>query len=278
MSVSFPAVPARTGRSGALIQQARMVKVLAATAFKVRYTDTALGYFWSLARPLGLFAVLYVVFGLAFRLEHMVPNYPIFLLLGLVLFFFFSEATSRTMSSIVEQGPLLRRVAFPPLVIVIAATVFSLINFGLNLVALTVFVAGSGIAPNFSWLLLIPLMLELYVFTLAVSMILGTLHARFRDMEAIWELVTRIFFYASAIFFPVQLLPAWAERLTLVIPFGQVMQDVRALVLPPHDALTAADLLGGPIGYVWPLAITAGLFLIAIAFFRRQQPWFAERL
>ncbi len=255
-----------------------MVKVLAVTEFKVRYTDTALGYFWSLARPLGLFGVLYVVFGLAFRLDQMVPNYTIFLLLGLVLFFFLSDATTRTMTAIIDRGPLLRRVAFPPVVIVLAASVTSLINFALNLVALAVFVAASGIAPRLDWLGLVPLMAELYIFTLALSMVLATLHVRFRDMEAIWELVTRIFFYASAIFFPIQFLPGWAERLTVLIPFGQVMQDFRALVLYNQDVLTAADLLGGPLGYLWPLGITAGLLALAIVFFQRQQPWFAERL
>jgi len=270
-------VPRPTGRS-ALAQQARMVKVLAGATLKLRYADATLGYFWTLAEPLGLFAVLYVVFGQAFRLDATVPNYAIFLLIGIALFQFFSEATTRTMGEIVAQSQLMRKLPLPPLVIVLAVSVSSLIDFALHAVALAVFIAISGIAPHLDWLALIPLVLELYVFVLGVSMIVAALHAQFRDMRSIWDLGTRMFFYGSAIFFPVSLLPGWAQAVVLGNPFGQVMQDARALILDSNDTVTVPDAMGGPLGYAVPLLLTALLFAFGYVFFRRRQPWFAEGL
>jgi len=255
-----------------------MVRVLAGATLKQRHKDSVLGYFWSLAQPLGLFAVLYLVFGHAFRLDDRIPNYPIFLLIGFSLFLFLAEAPARTMSELLAQSQLMRKLPLSPLIVVIAVSVTSLIDFGFYIAALAVFVGVSGIVPQLDWLGLIPLVLELYIFILGVSMIAATLNARFRDMGAIWDILTRAFFYGSAIFFPVQLLPQWAERLALVNPFGQVMQDARVLVLYDQDIVTLPEVLGGPIAYAVPVAITAGLFAFGLLFFRWRQPWFAEGL
>lgn len=276
MSATIPADAGRPRRSGDLAYHARIVKVLAGTAFKVKYADSVLGYFWSLARPLALFSILYVIFGRALGLGATNEHYPLFLLLGIALFTFFQDATTRTMTSIVDQSPLLRKIAFPRIIIPVSATVTALITFGLSLVAVAIFVAWSRIAPDLSWLLLVPLLLELYVFVLGVSLILATLFARFQDIGAIWEIAIRVFFYGFGIIFPLELLPGWAERLIALNPFTQVMQDVRAIVLP-GEIVTAADVLGGPIGRLAPIAIAAAIFVASIVFFKRHESWFAER-
>ena len=262
----------------ALAQQARIVRILARTAFKLRYADSILGYFWSLARPFALFLILYVVFGRALGLADTAFSYPIFLLLGIVLFTYFTDATIRGMSSIVDQNPLLRRLAFPRLIIPISASVTVLINFALSLVAAVIFIAWSKIVPRVEWLLLFPLFLELFFFSLGVALLLAPLNARFRDVGVIWELALRVFFYASAIIFPLQVLPAWAQKILVVIPFGQILQDVRAIVLDSPEILTVADVLGGPIAYAVPLMATALLVVGALAFFKRQESWFAEQV
>jgi ABC-2 type transport system permease protein len=263
--------------TGSVAHQARVVRVLALTAFKLKYTDSALGYFWSLARPLALFGVLYVVFGRALGLGT-TEHYPVFLLLGVVLYTFFSDATMTTMISIVEHNSLLRKVAFERLIIPVSSSVTALINFGLNLLAIVAFAAWEGIVPGLDWLLLIPLFLELYVFVLGVSLILATLFARLRDVGDIWEVALRVFFYAFAIIFPLQLLPLWAQRVIVLNPFAQVMQDVRAIVLGGTQTVTVTDVLGGALGLLAPLAIAILLFVGGIVFFKREEHWFAEQV
>jgi ABC-2 type transport system permease protein len=261
-----------------VVWQAHIVRVLAGTQFKLRYADSVLGYFWSLARPLALFAILYAVFGRALRFDGVVENYALFLLLGIVLFYFFSDATSRTLISIVEQGPLLRRVAFPRLIVPFSVTETAFLTFAMNLVAITAFLAWRRITPEVEWLLLVPLFVELNIFVLGVSLLLATLYVRFRDIAVIWELALRVCFYSLAIIYPVQLLPSWAEKAVLVVPFAQVMQDVRAVILPGSDVVTIADVLGGPTARLIPIGVSLALFALSVLIFRREEPWFAEKV
>jgi ABC-2 type transport system permease protein len=261
-----------------VLWEGRIVRVLAGTQFKLKYTDSALGYFWSLARPLALFAILYTVFGRGLSFGGLVDHYGLFLLLGVVLFFFFSDASRRTMSSIVDQGALLRRVAFPRLIIPVSVTQTAFLTFVMNLIAIGALIAWNRIIPSVNWFLLVPLIVELNLFVLGISLLLAALYVRFRDIAVMWELATRVFFYAAAIIYPVQRLPLWAERLVLMIPFTQVMQDVRAIVLPGDDIVTIGDVLGGPVAWLIPVGATIVLFTIGIIVFKREEPWFAERV
>jgi ABC-2 type transport system permease protein len=273
--MSVRAVAGAQGGADRLRWQLRMIWMLARTEFKLRYTDSALGYFWTLARPLALFGIIYVVFARALKIsagEH----YTIYLLIGIVLYTFFQDATSRTMSSIVDQSQLLRRLSFPRIIVPMSASVSALITFLLNLVAVSAFVVWERLAPGLEWLLVVPLLLELYIFVLALSLILATLFARLRDVGAIWELTSRVFFYASGTIFPLQVLPTWGQKLILLNPLTQTMQDIRALMLPGEEVLTAAEALGW-VGRVVPLALTAALFIVGLRFFKRHESWFAEQ-
>jgi ABC-2 type transport system permease protein len=258
------------------IQQLRIVRILASTSFKLRYADSALGYFWTVARPLALFGILYVVFGRAIGIG--VPeHYPLFLLIGIVLFTFFQEATTRTMSSIVDQSQLLRRVAFPRVIIPASVSLTALFTLGLNLVAVAVFLAFERLVPDASWVLTLPLLVELYVFVLGLSLALATLYARLRDVAAIWEVATRVFFYASGVIFPLQLLPGWAESLMLLNPFTQTMQDFRAVVLTDVDITTTSEAVGSWAAHLVPILIAFGTFAVGLFTFKRNEHWFAEQ-
>src|SRR5919199_4132483 len=115
-----------------LPQQLRVIRVLAGTEFKLKYAGSALGYVWSLAKPLAYFSVLYVIFGLLIRFSD-TPHYPLFLLLGLVLYTFFAEATGTTMSSLVARGGLIKKLAFPRITIPISGAITAGFTFAINL-------------------------------------------------------------------------------------------------------------------------------------------------
>src|SRR5437773_9803407 len=90
--------------------------------FKLKYSDSTLWKVWSLAKPLALFSVLYVVFGRFFKLNAGLKHYPLYLLTGIVLWTFFIDATSLTLNSVVARGSLLRKLAFPRLVVPMSTT------------------------------------------------------------------------------------------------------------------------------------------------------------
>jgi ABC-2 type transport system permease protein len=256
----------------------RILQVIVLAEFKLKYAGSILGYAWSVIKPLSLFTVLYLIFGRIFKLSLASPFYAVSLLIGIVLFTFFADATSQGMVSLVHRESLLRRMRFPRMMIPTAATLTAGLTFGVNLVVLAGFVVWKRIVPQPDWLLLVPLVLELYLFVLGTALVLATLFISLRDMGQVWELASQLLFYASPIFYPITLLPLWAQKLELLNPFTQVMQDVRALVLYEEvpATVTVEDVLGD-FGRLIPITIALLIFAFGVGLFKRHEPWFAER-
>jgi ABC-2 type transport system permease protein len=247
--------------------------------FKLKYAGSVLGYVWSVVKPLSLFTIMYLVFGRLFKLDDISPYYPVALLIGIVLFSFFSDATSQGMVSLVHRESLLRRLRFPRMLIPAAATLTAAMTFAVNFLVVGGFVAWEGIVPQLDWLLIPFLLLELYLFTFGIALILTTLFVSLRDMAQVWELGVQLLFYASPVVYPASFLPSWARDLVFLFPPTQVMQDVRALVLyDDHSGLTitASDVLGA-YGRLLPIATTLIVLAFGAALFKRHEPWFAER-
>ena len=122
-----------------------LLRELVVTDFKLRYQGSVLGYIWSVLKPLFLFAILYVVFVYVLQMDRGVPHFAVTLLLGVVLWSFFTEATSNGLGSIVNRGDLIRKLNFPKYIIVISGTISSLINLGINLLVVMLFALINGV-------------------------------------------------------------------------------------------------------------------------------------
>src|SRR4030042_6585150 len=116
-----------------------LLKQLVKTDFKLRYQNSVLGYLWSLLKPLALFTILYIIFAKFLRIGDEVPNFAIYLLLGIVLWSFFAEITVGSVTLIVAKGDLLRKLNFPRYNIILAGSLSALINLFLNLLVVSVF-------------------------------------------------------------------------------------------------------------------------------------------
>jgi ABC-2 type transport system permease protein len=279
--VSSPSVAATwSARSEGLRHRLRILAVIAGSEFKLKYAGSVFGYAWSVVKPLALFTVLYLVFGRVFKLGAISNYYAVSLLIGIVLFGFFSDATSLGMTSLVARESLLRKLVFPRLVIPMAATITAGLTFLVNAVVVVGFVAWEQVTPRLDWLLVIPLLAELYGFTLGVALILSTLFVRFRDMGQVWELATQLLFYASPIFYPIGFLPPFMRDLVFLNPFTQVLQDIRAIVLYPDVAgnKITADEAFETFGRLIPIGIAVAILVIGLLLFKREEPWFAERV
>lgn len=257
-------------------RSARLVAVLTASELKVRYGDSALGYLWTVGKPLALFSVLYVVFGVLVRFGAPLGHYPLYLVIGILLWSFFADGVTRTMSSIVANGNLLRKLPFPRVIIPLSASLTALITFGLSIIAIAVFVAANRLTPRPDWLVLIPELGELYLFILGLGLILGTLYVRLRDVTQVWELALQGLFFLSPIVYPFTLVPPRGQQLMLLNPFTQVLQDVRAIIIYPDDVI-AAPAAFSPLRLL-PLLVTAVVLALGIGIFKREEPWFAERV
>jgi len=259
----------------------RVLRVIGFIEFKARYEDASLGYVWSLVKPLAYLGVLWLVFAHLLRTANQTEDFTLFLLIGVLLFLFFVDAVTAMLPSIVEGGATLRRLAFDPILIPLSTSVAIGITFCVNLVAFVVFAVIQRAAPRLEWFLLIPLLAELYVFTVGLGLLLSALYVRFRDVGQVWELAASLLFFASAVFYPVGILPDWAQKVAFLNPFVQVMQDIRHVVLGgasgPYD-VSAETVFAGAGGRLVPIVIVVLLFIAAVVFFRREGRYFAEKL
>ena len=167
-----------------------LIRELAITDFKLKYQGSVMSYLWSLLKPLASFFILYLVFVMILN----TGMDPVFLLLGIVLWSYFSDFTSSGLASIVDRGDLIRKIYFPRAIIVIASSLSAFITLLLNLVVVIVFMALTRTMPSVEAPLLLLLLVELYVFALGVSFILSALYVRFRDISHIWEVALQLLF------------------------------------------------------------------------------------
>ena len=217
-----------------------MVRELALTDFRLKYQGSIFGYLWSLMKPLAIFTVLYLVFSILVRIPGSdIAHYPVYLLLGIILWNYFAESTLSAMHSIVDKGDLIRKVYFPRSVILLSNSISALITLMLNLLVIVVFMLIVHIYPSPLKILgFLALMGELYLLSLGTSFFLAALYVKFRDLAYIWEVALQLLFYASAIIFPLSIVPRRYLRILTLSPITQVIQDARKLIVSPATITT----------------------------------------
>jgi ABC-2 type transport system permease protein len=255
-----------------------LTRTLAATDWKVRFYGSALGYVWSLLRPLMLFGIVYFVFSYVVKAGAGVEHYGVILLLAMILYFFFSEVTGSGVTSMVDRESLLRKVGFPRAVVPLAVALVAAMNLALNLVVLAIFVVLSGVEPRWTWLLLpIPLALMM-LFATGVAMLLSALYVRYRDVRPIWEVVLQALFYATPILYPIEAVIRHSDtlaKIALMNPIAALIQESRHLLVG-GTSLTQA--LGSTALVAVPLAILAAITWLGLRVFDRMAPLAAEEL
>jgi ABC-2 type transport system permease protein len=277
-SVELREVPGPSALGGGTRRALDLLWVIAVTDFKRTYFGTVLGYLWSLARPLLMFGVLLAVFTHVFHFSNQVPHYPVFLLLNVVLFSFFQESTLGSVGSIVGKESVVRKTQFPRLVIPLAVVLTTVFNFVLNLVVAFVFILAFGLTPAASWLLLIPVLLGIFIFTCGVSMLVSALYPRFRDVAIIWTVVAMALFYATPVLYPIT---APSEHLRDVIalnPLAPLFEVVQRAITDPTAPWPGSAAAGGPVRLAISIGLYVGICVVACWVFRREAPRIAEEL
>lgn len=255
-----------------------LLSELVRTDFKLRYQGSVLGYAWSLLKPLLLFAILYVVFVKFLKLGADVPYFPIYLLLGIVLWNFFTEMTGQSLGSIVGRGDLIRKISIPRWIIIVSSSVSALINLGLNLVVVSIFMIFNEVDIRSSILLLPLLIVEIYLFALGLSLILSALFVKFRDVSYIWEVLLQAGFYLTPILYPLSLITnATFQKLILMNPMAQAIQDARYVTVTDQTIVGHTVFHGGYYMLV-PFVLIIVILIIGFVYFRRESKYFAENI
>ena len=255
-----------------------LLRELVVTDFRLRYQSSALGYLWSLLRPLFLFVILYLIFAVFLGIGRDIPHWPIALLLGIVLWNFFTEVTSGGLNAVVSRGSLMRKLSFPRYIVVISGTISAFINLLLSMVIIAIFMIIDGVELSWTMLLFPLIVIQLFIFSLGMAFFLGALNVKFRDTKYIWEIVSRGMFYASAILYPISRIVEKSHEAAvslLISPAAQTIQDARYLLIT-HDVPTMFSITNSVWMAILPMVISIAVFVGGALYFRARSPHFAE--
>jgi ABC-type polysaccharide/polyol phosphate export permease len=244
--------------------------MLAKTDLKMRYQGSWLGIIWVFLKPFCLFLVMNFVFSHLFFKS--VPNYSIRLLLGIILWSFFAEASMVGMQSLMAKGHILRKVFLPKWIVVVSSTIHSAIAFFLNLIILFLFLfLYYRIFPGFVQVLLFGVYaLLIYGLALLFSFMTATILVRFRDLNQIWEVLLQVLFYASPIIYPITSVPDNIRSVLYLNPMTLLIEYSRIALI--DNSIARVDHLFIFLGIFLPL------MLFSIWFFRKTSVNVVEKI
>ena len=259
------------------VKNRAILREMVVTDFKVRYQESVLGYLWSLLRPLLMFAILYVLFTYIIPIGKDNPHYGVMLLTGIIMWNFFSETTSMGASSVVNNGDLLRKISIPRYLMVLTSSISALINLAINCIVIIIFALINGIHPSFEWVLIIPIIAELFVFSIGIAFLLSAITVKFRDVTYIWEIFLQGGFYASAIIFPITMVPESVRSIFYINPIVQIVQDARNLILGSNIHIdTLWNSVDSILIKIAPFIIIILFAVLGAWYFKKRSPYFAE--
>jgi ABC-type polysaccharide/polyol phosphate export permease len=256
-------------RAGSALERAgygALIVQFAIKDFKIRYTHSLLGYAWSVLNPLMFFILYYLVFTVFVHLD--IPNYPGFLLLGIVLWNFFEEGTGRGATALVERANLLSKTPMPRAVVVYSALLSAGLTFVINLAVLTVVLRITGTPLRIPAVCLPLLLADLVLLTTGTALFLAPLQVRFRDIGYLWRIMLQVGFWLTPIIYLDLMVPERWRWLVWVNPVGRVIGDSRrALIYGFWPGLR---------GLVLTTLMSIGVCVAGFTVFRRLQARIVE--
>ena len=197
--------------------------------FKLKYRRSALGVLWSVLNPLLMMIVLSVVFSTFFKFS--IENYPLYVILGNVMFALMADSTSGAMNSIIDSSSLIKKIRIEKLIFPLEKVLFQLVNFCISLIAVAAVMIFFRVMPHVSLLALPLLLLYVVLFSAGVGMALSALSVFFRDVCHLWGVIITAWTYATPLFYPVEILPEWAMPFMQYNPMYHYVTYFRDLIL-----------------------------------------------
>lgn len=258
-----------------------LLKEMVKTDFKLRYQGSVIGHLWSILKPFLMFSIMYLVFVRFLKFDDGTPHYAVSLLLGMVTWNFFTEATNMGMLSIISRGDLLRKISFRKEIIVLSSIIGASINYGINVSVVLLFAWINGVSFHFGLFIFIPLFIELALLATGIAFILSTLFVKYRDVGPIWEVTLQAGMYATPIIYSITYIiqrgHLGVAKVMLLNPLAQVIQELRHHIVFT-GAVTPWTVYENKWFVVVPYLLSLLVFLIGSAVFANHSKKFAEIL
>lgn len=241
-----------------------LLKQLVNRDFRVKYKSSALGMVWSLLNPLLTMLVYLFVFSTIFKSD--IKNFPVYLMSGIILFSYFSEATNLGMGAIVGNSALITKVYMPKLIYPLSKVLSSAINFCISLIPLFLVMLITGVTIHKSILLLPVVIAFLIVFSFGMSLILATMNVFFRDTQFLWGVLLTMLNFLTPVFYPESIIPAEFLTIYHCNPMYQIIYFMRTIII---DGVSPT-----PITYLYCTLSCSVTLLLGLWIFRKNQDRF----
>lgn len=241
-----------------------LIKQLVSRDFKAKYKRSILGVFWSFLNPLLTMIVQYIVFSNLFRFD--IPYYPVYLLSGIIVFNYFSEACGMALSSIIGNATLITKVYVPKYIYPLTRILSSLVNLLISMIPLIIVTIYSGLYPTKVYFLIPFILVCLTMFCLGLGMLLSAAMVFFRDIQFLWGVLTMIWMYLTPIFYPESILP---DEVAWVLKFNPLYYFISFLRSCVIDGVSPE-----PIVYVQCFLIALGVLAVGALVFKKSQDKF----
>ena len=257
-----------------------LLKLVTLSEFRSQYANTALGFLWTLIRPMIFFGVIFLILRGVLGFGANIEDYGLILVLNLVLFTYFQEATTRAVRSVASKEGIVRKMEFPRIVIPLSVSLSAVLSLLLNLAAVFPLMLIFGLDPQPEWLLFPLVLIALVLLTTAIAMILSVLFVRFEDTGQAWGLISRLLFYATPVLFPIETfdrVPHWIQTTIAASPLAPILEQARVWLID-SDAPNGVTEVGLLFGLVVPAVASIAICIFAFWIFTRDAPRVAEAL
>ena len=214
-----------------------LVRNLVSRDLKVRYKRSALGFIWVTLNPLLTTVVLSIAFWFLFGPSQ--PNYPAFVLGGLIIWNLFAQGSVAAMSGLVGNGATLRRMYIPPSVFVVSAIGSALVNLFFTVIPFFLIALALKAPLSFTWLYVFVACIQVTLFTLGIGLIVSTMVVFFNDVYEMYLVLLTAFNYLTPVFYPISILPPWLRALENYNPMYLFISGAQKAVV--GSALTMPD-------------------------------------
>ena len=245
-----------------------LIRQLVSRDFKTKYKRSVLGVLWSFLNPLLMMSVQYFVFSTIFKTD--IPNYPVYLLIGIISFNFFSEACGMALTSILGNAALITKVYMPKYIYPLTKVISSVVNLAISLIPLVLVMVFTGVQFEKSAILSVFFLVCLIIFSLGLGMLLSAAMVFFRDTQFLWGVFSMLWMYATPIFYPETILPENFRFILEVNPLYHFLKYMRMCILE--------GISPEPMMYVQSLLMALAMLLVGALVFRKSQDRFVLHL
>ena len=196
---------------------------------KVKYKRSILGYLWSLLNPFMMMMVMTAIFSQVFRFD--IPNFPVYFLCGNIMFSFFQESTTLSMSSLIAGAGLLKKAYIPKYIMPLSRTLSSFVNLLYSFGALFIILVVTKTPFQWSFLLIPIPVLYLLFFSVGISLLMSILATFFRDALHLYGVFTMALMYLTPIFYPLEVVPTEIQKIIYFNPLYYFVSMLRECVL-----------------------------------------------